>query len=85
MSENVAIALVSFAGTFLATLGGYRLSVYRIGQLEKKVDMHNGVVERVFKLEGRSTEMEHFATEIKSDISDIRADISEIIKTMPKE
>ena len=53
--DNIIIALISFAGTLLGTFGGIitsnKLTIYRIEQLEKKVEKHNNVVERVFVLE----------------------------------
>jgi hypothetical protein len=55
MSETVTVAIISFLGTLLGTLGGIaasaKLTVYRIEQLEKKVEKHNNLIERVFKLE----------------------------------
>lgn len=55
MPENVIVALIAFAGTLAGTFGGIiassRLTNYRIQQLEKKVDKHNTLVERTFKLE----------------------------------
>jgi hypothetical protein len=55
VDNNVLIALISFAGTFMGTLGGIitsnKLTTYRIEQLEKKVEKHNKVVERVYVLE----------------------------------
>jgi hypothetical protein len=30
-----------------------RLTIYRIDQLEKKVDKHNGLVDRMYKVEAR--------------------------------
>jgi len=55
MSETVIVTIISFTGTLLGTLGGIiasaKLTLYRIEQLEKKVDKHNNVIERVFKLE----------------------------------
>lgn len=55
VDNSVLIALISFAGTFLGTLGGIitsnKLTTYRIEQLEKKVEKHNKVVERVYVLE----------------------------------
>lgn len=55
MSETVIVTIISFTGTLLGTLGGIiasaKLTIYRIEQLEKKVDKHNNVIERVFKLE----------------------------------
>ncbi|MBE6767666.1 MAG: hypothetical protein E7549_02000 [Ruminococcaceae bacterium] len=55
MSETMGIALLSFAGTLLGTLGGIlaanRLTNYRIERLEKQVEKHNQVIDRVYKLE----------------------------------
>ena len=55
MDNTVIVALISFAGTFVGTLGGImassKLTNYRIEQLEKKQDKYNGVIERVFILE----------------------------------
>ena len=55
MSETVIVAMISLIGTLLGTFGGImtsnRLTGYRIEQLEKKVEKHNNVVERVFRLE----------------------------------
>lgn len=51
MSEALLIALVSFAGTTLGTLGGIltssKLTNYRIEQLEIKVDKHNNFALRL--------------------------------------
>ena len=55
MPENVIVALIAFGGTLVGTFGGIitssRLTNYRIQQLEKKVDKHNALVERTFRLE----------------------------------
>ena len=55
MDGNIAIALISFFGTLVGTFGGIltssKLTTYRIEQLEKKVEKHNKVVERVYILE----------------------------------
>lgn len=55
MSETIIIALISFVGTAVGSVCGIiaanKLTNYRIEQLEKKVDKHNNVVERVFRLE----------------------------------
>ena len=55
MDNSILVALISFAGTFAGTLGGIitsnKLTAYRIEQLEKKVEKHNKVVERVYVLE----------------------------------
>lgn len=55
MSETLLIAILSLAGTLFGSLGGIlaanKLTNYRIQELEKKVEKHNQVVERVFNLE----------------------------------
>ena len=55
MDNTVIVAMISFAGTLFGTLGGIvasgKLTNYRIEQLEKKVEKHNKVVERVYNLE----------------------------------
>lgn len=57
MNETVLTALISLAGTALGTLGGIcatsKLTTYRISQLEKKVDKHNNLVERMYNLEDK--------------------------------
>ena len=55
MGDTIAVALISFAGTLIGAFGGIitanKLTNYRIAQLEKKVEKHNSVVERVYQLE----------------------------------
>lgn len=55
MSDTVIVALFSFAGTVLGSIFGIlaanKLTNYRIAQLEKRVEAHNKVIDRVYKLE----------------------------------
>ena len=51
MTSEIIVAVLSLAGTFLGTFSGTKLMSYRIEQLEKKVEKHNSVVERTYKLE----------------------------------
>ena len=55
MSEAVIVALLALLGTLIGTFGGIvtanKLTAYRLEQLEKKVEKHNNVVERVYILE----------------------------------
>lgn len=57
MTETIVMGLFSLIGTLIGTLGGIlvsgKLTNYRLGELEKKVEKHNSVIERVFKLETR--------------------------------
>ena len=58
MQGEILIAVLSFLGTCLGSWGGLTLMSYRIEQLEKKVEKHNSVIERVFKLEQKVSDME---------------------------
>lgn len=55
MPSEIIVALLSMAGTAIGSISGVmaanKLTNYRIEQLEKKVDKHNTVIERTFKLE----------------------------------
>lgn len=59
---EIAVALITLAGVILTVLYGNKktantvktqidLTLYRIEQLEKKQDKHNGVIERMYKVE----------------------------------
>lgn len=55
MSETIIVAILSLVGTLggslLGILASNKLVMYRIEQLEKKVEKHNNVLERVYILE----------------------------------
>lgn len=52
---ELVIAIISMAGTmsgsYFANRKSTALVAYRLEQLEKKQDIHNGVIDRVYKLE----------------------------------
>lgn len=52
----IIVGCFSFLGTALGSWGGMKLMSYRIEQLEKRVDKHNSVIERVYVLEEKQTE-----------------------------
>ena len=55
MSTEIIVALIGLGGSALGSVIGIfintKLSNYRIEQLEKKVDKHNNLIERTYKIE----------------------------------
>lgn len=55
MATEIIVAVISLLGTAVGTYGGIRASnklmLYRLEQLEKKVEKHNNVVERMYNIE----------------------------------
>lgn len=70
MGEAVIVAILGFLGTIigsgLGVIASSKLTSFRLQQLEKKVEKHNSVIERTFKLEGQVTEIFHDIKELKS-------------------
>ena len=54
----VFTALLSLLGVVYSNRATRKVVVYRVGELEKKVEKHNNVIERVFKLEQKVDDME---------------------------
>lgn len=71
MNSQIIVALISLAGsvagTFSGVIVGSKLLTYRVEQLEKKVDKHNSVIERVYKLE-----LDQAVTEEKIEVANHR-------------
>ena len=55
MPNEIIVAILSLVGTALGSVAGImssnRLTVYRIKRLEEKIDKHNSVIDRAYKLE----------------------------------
>ena len=55
MTAEIIVSLITLAGSALGTFAGIflntKLSNYRIEQLEKKVDKHNNLIERTYRIE----------------------------------
>jgi len=55
MSPEVLVAVLSFAGTVIGSIVGImtanKLTAYRLDRLEKTVEKHNDVIERVILVE----------------------------------
>lgn len=63
--NSVIVAAISFLGTAVGAYGGFRLTAYRVAQLEKKVDKHNSFAERVPLLEKDVKNIYHELDELR--------------------
>ena len=69
MSTEIIVAIIAFIGTLAsAFLGGLMSSNViktRLDALEKKVDKHNNLIERMYKVEGKIEELEDDIADLK--------------------
>lgn len=70
--RDIILALIAFAGTLVGTFGGIltanRLSNFRIEQLEKKVEKHNNLVERMYAVENSAKSAHHRIDELREEM-----------------
>ena len=62
-------ALFGFLGTYMANRKQTVLIAYRIEELEKKVNKHNDLIDRMYKAEGKIDELQHDMSELKGKIA----------------
>lgn len=70
METEIIVALLglvgTLAGSFLGVVAASRMTNYRLAQLEERVNKHNNLIERTYRLEGQMQECQH-------DIKDLKA------------
>ncbi len=73
MTGEIVVALLGLAGTlagsFLGAVTSSKLTQYRLEQLEKKVSLHNNLIERTYVLEGRMEEACHDIRDLKGKLA----------------
>ena len=80
MNDTIIVGVLSLLGTLAGSFGGMRLMVYRIEQLEKRVDKHNNIIERTFKLEEKDAVQDEQIKVANHRIADIEAALSTAAK-----
>lgn len=82
MTTEIIVALITLLGTLIGTFSGIvvgtKLINYRIEQLEKKVDKHNQVIDRVYKLEQRDAVVDEEIKVANHRISDLEEQTHQI-------
>lgn len=77
--EAVVIFIGAFAtmiSTVVSVVMSNRNTIYRIEQLEKKVDKHNDVIERVAILEKENDEQWKRIDDLRDDVKAIRSAVT---------
>ena len=78
---DIMVALIGLAGSafgaFIGVLASAKLTNYRIEQLEKKVDKHNTVIERTYKLEESQAVIQEQIKVINHRIGDLEKEREE--------
>lgn len=73
--EGIVVALIGLAGSALGSILGVlasaKLTSYRLEQLEKKVQAHNNLIERTYKLEERTEIQEEKIKAVSHRIKDL--------------
>lgn len=79
MVTTILTILIPLAGTLLGSIAGImtatRLTTYRIDQLEKKVDKHNDLIERVAILEKDDSVQWKRIDELKQDVEALKKEV----------
>ena len=72
MTDSVVVAILSLVGTLIGSMTGIltanKLVNYRLKKLEEKVQAHNNLIERTYKLEGRMNEVEHNIRDMRNEL-----------------
>ena len=72
MSEAVLVAIITggitLIGTALSNWLNHSKTIYRIDQLEKKVEKHNNLVERMYIAEGSIKVLENDISDLKGKV-----------------
>lgn len=75
MDSTIVVGLFSFLASVIGTFGGIlvsgKLTNYRLEMLEQKVQKHNNMVERLYKVEDSAKSAHHRIDELRRDMKDV--------------
>ncbi len=73
IDSTVIVGLFSFAASVIGTFSGImvssKLTTYRLEQLENKVQKHNNLIERMYKVEDSTKSAHHRIDELREEIN----------------
>ena len=79
MTEAVVVALITGTLTLIGTISSNHMThsktMYRIDELEKKVEKHNNLVERMYVCEGELKVLEEKQKDLDGDLAELKGKI----------
>ena len=76
MTEAIIVAIITggitLAGTVISNVLNHSKTIYRIDQLERKVEAHNHLIERMYVCESEIKIIEEKQHDLEEDISDLK-------------
>lgn len=76
MSEAITVAIITggitLIGTVISNMLNHSKTIYRLDQLERKVEAHNRLVERMYLAEGAIKVLEEKQKDIDDDFADLK-------------
>lgn len=74
MAIEIIVSVIAFCGTAVGSIAGIlaanRLVVFRLNQLEKKVEKHNSVMERTYILEEKIAVANHRIKDLEKKVTE---------------
>ncbi|MBR5236177.1 MAG: hypothetical protein IKW06_02230 [Clostridia bacterium] len=75
IDSTIIVGLFSFAASVIGTFGGIlvssKLTNYRLEQLEDKVQQHNKLIERMYKVEDSAKSAHHRIDELREELNHV--------------
>ena len=75
MDATIIVGIFNFAASVIGTFAGIMVSTkltnYRLQQLEERVNKHNNLIERMYKVEDSTKSAHHRIDELREEIRDV--------------
>ena len=76
MTEAIIVAIITggitLIGTVISNVLNHSKTIYRIDQLERKVEKHNNLVERMYICEGQIKLLEEKQHDVEQDVEEVK-------------
>lgn len=66
--SSIVVAVIALVGTAIGSFSGFKLTSYRVEQLEKKVERHNNFAERLPVLEEKVDVANHRISDLEQKV-----------------